>query len=246
MAEYREGIYVGYRYYDKKKIPVLFPFGHGLSYTEFEYSNLKLSADAVKESDKLTVSVDIKNVGEVTGKAVAQIYVKNLENPKTDRVVRELKGFEKVELNPGETKTVTVTLDSRAFAYWNTELHDWFVESGEYGIEVGASSRDIRQSKSVSVTGEKSIPLFVTDNTPYGDIEHQPGVDKIMEPILAGYLFGQDEGESAAEAISPEMQAAMFAEMPLRNLLGFSDGSITSDDLNKAIDEMNKLGLVKK
>ncbi len=134
VVEYREGVFVGYRYYDKKKMDVLFPFGSGLSYTTFEYSNLTLSTDSMKDTDTLTVSVDVTNTGSVAGKEAVQIYVQAPENEILIRPVKELRAFGKVSLEPGETKTLTFTLDKRAFAYWNTTLHDWHVLSGTYTI----------------------------------------------------------------------------------------------------------------
>ena len=126
---YSEGVFVGYRYYTSKEMEVLFPFGYGLSYTTFSYGNLTVDKKEFKESEKLLVSVDVTNTGACTGKEVVQLYVA----PKGGtiiRPVRELKAFEKTELAPGETKTVTFELDSRAYAYWNTEIHDWHVETG--------------------------------------------------------------------------------------------------------------------
>ena len=137
---YSEGVFVGYRYYTSKEMEVLFPFGYGLSYTTFSYGNLTLDKKEFKESEKLLVSVDVTNTGACTGKEVVQLYVA----PKGGtiiRPVRELKAFEKTELAPGETKTVTFELDSRAYAYWNTEIHDWHVETGAYEIQISGMHR---------------------------------------------------------------------------------------------------------
>ena len=143
--EYKESIYVGYRYYDKAYKNVRYPFGHGLSYTEFNYKNLTVNGR--------DVSVDIENVGKLCGKEVVELYIA----PKTKgifRPVRELRGFDKVELMPGETKTVRFTLDDRSFAVW---ANGWSVPEGDYEIQVGSSSRDIRLSHTVRVEGE-SVP----------------------------------------------------------------------------------------
>ncbi|MDR2091109.1 MAG: glycoside hydrolase family 3 C-terminal domain-containing protein [Clostridiales bacterium] len=155
-VEYRENVFVGYRYFDTAKKSVLFPFGYGLSYTKFEYSNLKLSAENINESDVLEVSFDIKNVGKFFGGEVAQVYVKDVEST-IFRPEKELKGFEKVYLDPGETKTVRITLDKRAFSYYNVNISDWAVESGEFEILVGSSSRDILLEKSVNFNSEYKI-----------------------------------------------------------------------------------------
>ena len=167
--EYREGVFVGYRYYDTKKMEVRFPFGYGLSYTTYEYSNLKLSADQIKDTDTLEVSVDVTNTGSMAGKEVVQLYVSDVEST-VIRPAKELKGFEKVVLAPGETKTVTFTLNKRAFAYWNTQLHDWHVETGEFRILIGKSSRDIQLEAAVTVESTVKIPVHYTMDTTFGDL----------------------------------------------------------------------------
>ena len=159
-VEYREGIYVGYRYFDTAKKDVLFPFGYGLSYTSFEYSDMKLSADSIKDTDTLTVSFKVKNTGAVAGAETAQVYVKDTEST-VFRPEKELKGFKKVFLAPGEEKEVTITLDKRAFAYYNVNLGDWHVETGAFEILVGASSRDIKLTETVNV--ESTVVAVVPD-----------------------------------------------------------------------------------
>lgn len=143
--EYRESIYVGYRYYDKAEKAVRFPFGHGLSYTDFTYKNLSVKGREV--------SLEVENIGSVAGKEVVELYIA----PKTEgifRPVRELRGFEKVELAPGESKAVRFTLDDRSFALW---ADGWKIPGGEYTIEIGSSSRDIRLAETISVDGA-SVP----------------------------------------------------------------------------------------
>ena len=160
-VEYREGIYVGYKYYDTAKKDVRFPFGHGLSYTTFEYSDMKVSADKIKDTDTVTVSFKIKNTGSVDGAEIAQVYVSDVEST-IYRPLKELKGFKKVFLKAGEEKEVSVTLDKRAFAYYNVNIGDWHVESGDFRILVGASSRDIKLEANVYVesTVEAEIPDY--------------------------------------------------------------------------------------
>ncbi|MGN0468034.1 MAG: glycoside hydrolase family 3 C-terminal domain-containing protein [Acutalibacteraceae bacterium] len=150
-VEYRESVYIGYRYYDTAMKDVLFPFGFGLSYTTFEYSALKLSKKKIKDTDTLTVSYKVKNTGSVAGSEISQVYVSDVEST-IYRPVKELKGFAKTHLEPGEEKTVEIMLDKRAFAYYNVKIGDWHVESGEFDILVGASSRDIRLEGKVTVT----------------------------------------------------------------------------------------------
>ncbi len=136
-CEYKEGLLVGYRYYDTKNVEPLFPFGHGLSYTEFKYSNLKIDPAA------LTVSVDIANSGKVKGREVAQLYIRDVESS-VPRPIKELKGFEKVELAPGETKSVVFKLDQRSFSFYDAQAKRWVAEPGQFEILVGSSSKDIR------------------------------------------------------------------------------------------------------
>lgn len=156
-VEYREGIYVGYRYYDTAGKKVLFPFGHGLSYTTFAYSGLKLSKKKIDEKTTLTVTFKVKNTGERDGAESMQIYVAP-KSPQVFRPVKEMKEFAKVFLKAGEEKTVSVELNSRAFAYYNTQIHDWYCESGAYDILVGASSRDIRLEGTVTLKNTQDAP----------------------------------------------------------------------------------------
>lgn len=149
-VEYRESIYVGYRYYDKAGKAVAYPFGHGLSYTTFAYSDLKLDKSECADSDTVAATCTITNTGAIPGAEVVQLYV---AAPQTTvfRPVRELRDYAKVFLNPGESKTVTFTLCRRAFAYYNVNISDWAVESGAYQIEVGSSSRDIRLAEKLNI-----------------------------------------------------------------------------------------------
>ena len=152
-VEYRESIYVGYRYFDTAKKPVLFPFGHGLSYTAFEYSDLGVSSENITDKDTLTVSFKVKNTGKVAGAEVAQLYVHDVEST-VFKAEKELKGFEKIFLQPGEEQKVELTLDKRSFAYYSVKNKDWCVESGEYEILVGSSSRDIRLTKVINISSD--------------------------------------------------------------------------------------------
>ncbi len=153
-VQYRESIYVGYRYFDKAKKPVQYPFGHGLSYTKFEYSGVRMSKKKIKAGTKVSVSFKIKNVGDRAGAEVAQVYVCPPES-NIYKADRELKGFKKVFLERGEEKKVTIELDERAFAFYNVNINDWHTESGEYKIIVAASSRDSRLYTSVEIETDK-------------------------------------------------------------------------------------------
>ena len=168
-VEYRESVYIGYRYYEKAQQPVRYPFGYGLSYTTFEYSGLNLDKSEMDENDTLSVSFRVKNTGSVAGSEIAQLYVGDREST-IFRPVKELKGFKKVYLEPGEEKEITITLNKRAFAFFNVKTNDWCVESGDFDIYVGASSADIKLTGSVMVNAapaeipdyRQSAPVYYT------------------------------------------------------------------------------------
>ncbi len=141
--EYKEGLLVGYRYYDTKNIEPMFPFGYGLSYTQFEYSNLTLPKEINNNNDECKVSFDVKNIGTHAGKEISQVYVRDVECS-VERPFKELKGFNKIDLNPGETKTITVKLNKRAFQFYDPLKKQWISEPGKFEIIIGSSSKDIR------------------------------------------------------------------------------------------------------
>ena len=238
VTEYREGVFVGYRYYDKKKMDVLFPFGHGLSYTSFAYSNLRLEQGkaALDEGDTVKVTVTVKNTGSRFGKAVAQLYVGALDGD-VIRPVRELKGFEKVALAPGESKDVCFTLDKRAFAYWNTEIHDWYVAAGQYAIEVGDSSRHLPLRAEITLRDARDLPRHYDMNSIFMDIMADPKAKAIIAPLMAARQQPEEASEAAAEAITEEMNMAMMQYMPLRALLSF--GGLTQDTMESLIQALN-------
>lgn len=158
VVQYNEGLFIGYRYYESKKQPVCFPFGHGLSYTTFSYHDLTVEKETMDEKEPLTVSVQVTNTGAVTGKAVVQLYVAP-SKVEAIRPVRELKAFDKVELTPGETKTITFVLEPRAFQHWNTIVHNWRTENGTYEIQIGENAHDIVLSRSVFIEAEPIPPM---------------------------------------------------------------------------------------
>lgn len=235
-VDYREGLYVGYRYYDKKEMPVLFPFGYGLSFTSFRYDNLRLSDDEIKDADGLTVSIDVTNTGFIAGKEIVQLYVAPA-HAGVSRPARELEGFEKVCLEAGETKTVTFALDFRSFAYYEVRIHEWFVEEGPYSIEIGASSRDIRAAKNVTVHATKRIPKIFTINTPLEDVMQNAAGKAFVDQILEGFkaMMGGD-GASGGEFLFEMMKSS-----PLRALMMFSQGALTGEMLEGVVAQMNQI-----
>jgi beta-glucosidase len=143
-VRYGEGIFVGYRAYEKQQIAPLFPFGFGLSYTTFAYTNLRLSVEALRPDERLTVQVDVTNTGRVAGAEVVQLYIRDVA-ARLARPEKELKGFAKVQLAPGETQTVSLEIGREALAYWDDRRHAWVAEAGAFEALVGASSADIRE-----------------------------------------------------------------------------------------------------
>ena len=161
-VEYRESVYVGYRFFDKAKQPVRFPFGYGLSYTKFKYGQLRVAKEEMIDSETLEVSVDVTNNGDFSGKEIVQLYVRDVEST-IFRPDKELKGFTKLELMPGETKTATFICDKRSFAYYNVHLDDWVVETGTFELLVGASSVEILSKATVKVISTSNFDESLND-----------------------------------------------------------------------------------
>ena len=240
-VRYREEMMVGYRYYTTKQQNVLFPFGHGLSYTNFTYSNLILNKKKIEDVEQLWVSVDIKNSGAIIGKEVVQLYV----SPNIRDVVypiRELKGFKKVELLPGETKTVTFLLEKPAFAHWNVKLHDWVAETAVYDILIGKSVEDICLSESVRIISTTKWKECYSINTPMGDIIRNPKaykkLSKLLEPLMNMVSQNRDDENPGKDIMTKEALEAMTTAMPIRAILSFG-ADITIEKLEQLIDEVN-------
>ena len=265
-VEYREGIFVGYRAYDKRAQRVLFPFGHGLSYTTFEYSNLVISREKLTEDDTLQVSVNIRNTGSVRGGEVVQLYLA-YPDAVIARAPQELKGFVKIHLAPGEQQTVCMTLDRRSFAYYDVISSDWMVESGVIQIRIGASSRDIRLTGSVEMTALRiPVKVFTLNATKY-DLLRNPAAAAVFGPYFAGLgsLFGAPDagvsGDTDAgadtdtavrrlqttdeESVIPEenplgkLMDEMESHLPLRSMVLLSGGMVREEELLKLINQVN-------
>lgn len=238
-VDYTEGVFIGYRYYDSRKMAVQWPFGHGLSYTSFEYSNLKLEKETMQGQDTVVVSVDVTNTGDKTGKEVVQLYVKDLANTVV-RPEKELKGFCKVALEAGETKTVSMELNERSFGYYNEMLRDWYTASGTYMICIGHSSRDIVLEIPIEYAAEKQIPFKVDMNTCLGDILVHP-VTAVVFNEMRKHMGSHPEFEEQINEKDDLMMQSMMESMPLRNLktnLYVSNATIQGmiDCMNAALD----------
>jgi beta-glucosidase len=162
-VRYEEGIFVGYRHYERQGIRPLFPFGHGLSYTTFAYAGLRLGADTIGPGDTLTVALDVTNTGDRAGDEVVQIYVRD-PAARVPRPEKELKGFARIALQPGETGTVTRELDMRALAFFDVATAAWVAEAGTFDVLVGASSEDIRARASFRLTADWRQPVGSTNH----------------------------------------------------------------------------------
>ena len=240
QVEYREGIFVGYRYYDKKEMAVLFPFGHGLSYTQFEYNDLQLSKSSINDDESLQVRLTVRNSGSRAGEEVVQLYVGDLVSTRL-RPVRELKGFAKIALQPGEQKEVSFSLDKRAFAYYEILINDWHVESGEFKIEVGSSSRDIRLSEIVQVNSSRTLPCRFTCESVLGDIMQSPRAQAVLGSLLQSRSSTSTSSDmDAMGSAGKKMADAMMLEMPLSALQTFA--GMSDEQLQSLLDELNGSG----
>jgi len=205
---YNERFFVGYRYYDAKNMDVLFPFGHGCSYTTFKYDQLRISQLEIKDNESLVVHVDVTNTGKVFGKEIVQLYV---ENPTEGaiRPVKELRQFKKVALNPGETRTASFTLAKRDFAYYHPKIHDWYVETGDYGILIGKSSREIVLKETVRVKNTLKLNTSITANTTFNELIKNPKLSKMITELIE--TLREDQ----------QFDIGMIKEMPIRALASF-------------------------
>ncbi len=236
-VRYGEGIFMGYRYYDTKEVPTLFPFGYGMSYTTFDYQNPKVSSQTFQDVDGLTVSVDVTNTGNLAGKEIVQVYVGDHKSSLA-RPPKELKGFAKIELQPGETKTLTVSLDFRAFAYYHPAYRQWITEDGEFDILIGASSTDIRCTKTVTLHSTLELPSILNRESTLREWTKDsrgmsvlaPLYQQINDQMLAN--FGGDDSEQLG--MDP---MGFLMDTPLMGLLHFLGSSMPTSP-EEMVDEL--------
>ncbi|MGF6822173.1 beta-glucosidase [Microbacterium sp. ZKA21] len=228
-VRYGEGVFVGYRWYDARKMDVAFPFGHGLSYTTFSYG----APTATVEGDgDIRVTVAVTNTGAVDGREVVQVYAAP-ETSAVERAPRELKAFASVALAAGETRDVSVVIRREDLAYWDIRVDRFVVEGGSYRVEVGASSRDLRGATSVQVAGDEvRIPL--TANSSIGELLAHPVTGPIVREQLAG---GQEAADGAMDAgiMTDEAMAKMMASFPIGRLAGFPGMGIDREQIEQLI-----------
>lgn len=266
QVHYREGLHVGYRYFDTAAAPVLFPFGHGLSYTRFEYGDLELSADAFAQGGELAVSFALTNSGDLAGSEVVQLYAHAAQSS-VHRPEQELRAFTKVALAPGETRRVTLTLDDAAFAVYDTDAGKWIVEAGEFEIRLGASSRDIRLRTRLKVQSSQSLSAAargvggldgsdeafaallgkpVPPPEPSRPYHLNSSLGEIGETALGRFIrskvasgFQKRMGVEEGDEATARMFEAMANNMPLRSLALFSGGRLSFNGLAALVALLN-------
>jgi beta-glucosidase len=219
---YGEGLFVGYRYYDAKKLEPLFPFGHGLSYTSFEYSDLKLHADRFTEETGLDVSLNVRNSGKRSGQEVIQLYVHDLQS-NLRRPEKELKAFRKILLDAGETKTVSFHLDREAFWYYDPAKGGWIVEPGEFEIILGASSRDLRLCAKATLLASEHSARFRLDMTLRKIMEDEAGKIIIQRHLSEWLTFPESHNQ---------------LDLKVDKLLAHDFGMLTSSTIKALTDDL--------
>jgi len=220
-VHYGEGMFIGYRYYDAKQIPVLFPFGYGLSYTTFEYGKAKVSSQNFKDVDGITVTLDVTNTGKLAGKETVQVYVHDSKSGMI-RPEKELKGFAKVELKPDETKSVSIQLDFRSFAYYHPKYKQWITEDGDFDVLIGASSADIRANLKVTLESTLNLPCVLDKESTMREWLADPRGNAVFGPLYSKFEtaahkdFGSEGEDRYASEGSMGMDIMeMFNDMPL-------------------------------
>jgi beta-glucosidase len=236
QTRYGEGLFIGYRYYDARQVPVQFPFGYGLSYTTFSYrrptvcteQDRGVPVNTIKDTDSVLVAVDVTNTGSVAGKEIVQVYVHD-QKSSLARPPKELKGFAKVELQPGETKTVHIPLNSRAFAFYHPAYQQWITESGDFDLLIGASSADIRCRLTVTLEATRRLPCILDRESTFGEWLADPHGQAALEPMLKQIItqFGQalGSGDGETSEIGIDVQTAMLV-MPLLTVLEFQESRL--------------------
>lgn len=237
-VRYGEGLLVGYRWYDAKGLDVTFPFGHGLSYTTFEYTDATAEVGA---DGGIVVRLDVTNSGDRDGREVVQVYVAPTTSI-VQRAPRELKAFSSVALAAGETRSVELVVRREDLAYWDIRVDRWVVEGGEYAVEVAASSRDIRSRVSVEISGD-AVHQELTMNSSVGDLMTHPIAGPIVQQALGG-LMGGLGGDAAAASMMPNDEAMqkMMASFPIGRLAGFAGLPVDFAQIEQLIAAANAGG----
>jgi beta-glucosidase len=234
---YGERIFVGYRYYDKRRIEPLFPFGHGLSYTEFSYSDLEVSAEHVSDKDSLMVSVTVTNSGDVTGKEVVQLYLKD-EEASVQRPEQELRGFHKLELAPGESRQIQFVLSERDFSFYSKRHGQWIAESGDFQLLVGASSRDIRLRQRVTLQSTEKLNYQFSQYSFFREFWSNPELKPLLIELMPKWLGSHiGEGKPLEEAVIQDF----LQDQPMIKFPYFTMGEVNVEQIKGFIAECNSM-----
>lgn len=235
-VHYGEGLFIGYRYYDAREMPVLFPFGYGLSYTTFAYGKPQVSSKNFKDVDGLTVTVDVTNTGNMAGKEIVQVYIHDQKSTLV-RPEKELKGFAKVELEPGETKSVSIQLDFRAFAYYHPEYKQWITEDGDFDLLIGASATDIRCRVTTTLESTLNLPCILDMESTMREWLADPRGKQVLGSLYTQIeaqsrkMFGESERYGNEKADGTNAMGMdimdMMIDMPVVSVLMFQQGALT-------------------
>lgn len=241
VIDYNEGVFVGYRYYTKKGMKVNFPFGHGLSYSDFTYGKMTVETTEMVDDETLEVTIDILNESNIPGKEVVQLYVEpDIPNSKIRRPVRELRGFKKVFIDSRSRETVSFILDKSAFAYYDTDINDWYTEPGDYKIEICKNAEEVIAYKRVHVVPKKAKKVIYNENSIFKDILEDPKAAKTAKSFYEKFLLaGYDDDEIGNEAFMADAEV-YAADTPLRSAVNLSEGKITLEMMNEVIDKLNR------
>lgn len=240
-ANYGEGIFIGYRYYDKKKIEPNFPFGYGLSYTTFVYSDIKASMILAKDTDDIIISLKVKNTGKVAGKEVVQLYVHEQET-EVSRPENELKHFEKITLLSGEEKTVTFHLTSRDFAYFNSKIHDWSIKSGKFDIRVGGSSRNLPLQETIDIQSTKIAKVVLTTDSLFKEFKrfkNEPNCSALYAKLVQTLKKDNKNSETEEGKKAILFFEDKLADIPVNKFILLSGGKLTEQDLQIFLKAVN-------
>lgn len=234
---YGERMFIGYRYYDKKKLEPLFPFGFGLSYTTFEYSDILLSGNNFNDTDGLKVKLKIKNSGDIKGKEVVQLYVKDLESTLI-RPEKELKKFLKIELEPDEEKEIEFNLTARDFSFYDSKRNMWIAESGDFEIMVGTSSRDIKLSSIVSLKSTQKIPVAFDEYTFFREYWNHKEAREFLKVLVPNWIkVFTPEGKNADDAIFNDF----LIDHPIIKFPYITNGEITKSQIKVLVEKCKEL-----
>ncbi len=241
-VSYGEGLFVGYRYYDKKQIEPLFPFGFGLSYTTFEYQKMELSHELMTNEDTLEVSVSVKNTGNRAGQEIVQLYVSSDGNF-PNAAIKELKAFAKVALEAGEEKTVTMTLNWRDFAFYHTQYKSWVTISNSFNILVGSSSQDIHLQESIHFQTTQNLPPIFDKYTTFKEMIVHPKssdlVSPLMEQLMNGMFMDAEFPDEQSKKDAFEFGKAIVLDLPLCKAVGFSKGKFSEEMVEELLNKIN-------